>query len=411
MPGGSRRVLFLADRTALVNQTVNAFKSHLPGSSPIALNSNSSDLSGAVFVATYPAMMEQIEKINQSGVRKFGVGHFDLVIIDEAHRSVYQKYRAIFEYFDSLLLGLTATPRDEVDHDTYNLFDLQAGAPTDVYELVQAVKDGFLTPPKLIRCDLKFPVEGIHYDDLSEEEKAQWDEKEWGEDGAPNEVASHAVNNWLFNIDTVDKVLETLMTQGGHVAGGDRLGKTIIFARNHNHAEFIVERFDKNYPHLAGHFCRVIDNQVNYPQSLIDKFSDTDKLPQIAVSVDMLDTGIDVPDILNLVMFKPVRSKTKFWQMIGRGTRLRPDLFGPGLPKKEFQVFDFCGNFDFFNVTPDGLAGRAGKTLSQRLFERRVRITRRHRSAIQTSHRRGHARPENPPDRCPAQRSRRHERG
>jgi type I restriction enzyme R subunit len=332
--GWVKRVLFLADRTALVNQTVNAFKAHLPGSSPVALGASTSDLSGAVFVATYPAMMEQIEKIDSNGARKFGVGHFDLVIIDEAHRSVYQKYRAIFAYFDSLLLGLTATPRDEVDRDTYSLFDLPNGEPTDAYELSQAVADGFLTPPKLIRCDLRFPVEGIRYDELSDEEKAQWDLKDWGEDGAPDEVASHAVNSWLFNADTVDKVLATLMERGGRVAGGDRLGKTIVFARNHRHAEFIVERFDVNYPAMAGHFCRVIDNQVNYPQSLIDSFSLEEKLPQIAVSVDMLDTGIDVPDVLNLVLFKPVRSKTKFWQMIGRGTRLRPNLFGPGLDKK-----------------------------------------------------------------------------
>ena len=372
--GWIKRVLFLADRTALVNQTVNAFKAHLPGSSPVVLGAGTSDLSGVVFVATYPAMMEQIEKINESGERKFGIGHFDLVIIDEAHRSVYQKYGAIFEYFDSLLLGLTATPREEVDRDTYGLFDLQAGAPTDAYELPQAINDGFLTRPKLIRCDLKFPIIGIRYDELSAAEKAQWDEKDWGEDGTPDEVASHAVNNWLFNVDTVDKVLATLLSQGIYVAGGDKIGKTIIFARNHRHAEFIVERFDKNYPHLAGHFCRVIDNFVNYPQSLIDNFSDTQKLPQIAVSVDMLDTGIDVPDIVNLVMFKPVRSKTKFWQMIGRGTRLRPDLFGPKLDKKEFQVFDFCGNFDFFNIQPDGLAARTAKTLSQRLFEHRVEL-------------------------------------
>lgn len=372
--GWIKRVLFLADRTALVNQTVNAFKAHLPGSSPVALGSGTSDLSGAVFVATYPVMMEQIEKINESGTRKLGVGHFDLVIIDEAHRSVYQKYRAIFEYFDSLLLGLTATPRDEVDRDTYGLFQLQSGNPTDAYELSQAINDGVLTKPRFIRCDLKFPQEGIHYDDLTEEEKAEWDKKEWGEEGPPDEVGALAVNSWLFNKDTVDKVLETLMTQGGRVAGGDRLGKSIIFARNHKHAEFIVKRFDENYPHLAGHFCQVVDNQVNYVQSLIDKFSDTEKLPQIAVSVDMLDTGIDVPDILNLVMFKPVRSKTKFWQMIGRGTRLRPDLFGPGLNKKDFQVFDFCGNFDFFRINPDGVAGRVAKSLAQRLFEHRLRL-------------------------------------
>jgi type I restriction enzyme R subunit len=372
--GWIKRVLFLADRTALVNQTVNAFKDHLPGSSPVALRADSTDLSGAVFVATYPAMMQQIEKINESGARKFGVGHFDLVIIDEAHRSVYQKYRSIFEYFDSLLLGLTATPRAEVDHDTYSLFDLDSGEPTDAYELAQAVHDEFLTPPVLKQCDLKFPVEGVHYDELSDEEKARWDELDWGEDGTPGEVASHAVNNWFFNIDTVDKAIATLMREGMKVAGGDQLGKTIIFARNHKHAEFIVERFDKNYPHLAGRFCRVIDNQVNYAQSLIDAFSDTDKLPQIAVSVDMLDTGIDVPDVLNLVLFKTVRSKTKFWQMIGRGTRLRPNLFGEGQDKTNFLVFDFCGNFEFFKLKPDGFAGGLAKTLSQRLFERRMEL-------------------------------------
>lgn len=205
--------------------------------------------------------LEALDIINDSGQRKLGVGHFDLVIIDEAHRSVYQKYRAIFEYFDSLLLGLTATPRSEVDHDTYRLFELQDGLPTDAYELTQAVSDGFLVPPKLIACDLKFPRAGIRYDELTEEEKAQWDEKEWGEDGAPNDVAANAVNSWLFNEDTVDKVLATLLTQGIHVAGGDRLGKTIMFARNHQHAKYIVERFDENYPHLAGHFCRVIDNR------------------------------------------------------------------------------------------------------------------------------------------------------
>jgi len=372
--GWVRRTLFLADRTALVNQTVNAFKAHLPGSSPVNLQMQPNELSGAVFVSTYQTMMGLLDKSRDDGSRLFGVGHFDLIIIDEAHRSVYQKYRAIFEYSDSLLLGLTATPREEIDHNTYGLFDLKDGAPTDVYELSQAISDGHLTRPRFHRCDLKFPTEGIHYNELSDEEKADWDVAEWGEDGAPDEVAANAVNGWLFNIDTVDKVLEELMTKGGRVAGGDRLGKTIIFARNHKHAEFIVERFNINYPKEAGKECRVIDNFVNYPQSLIDNFSDTEKMPQIAVSVDMLDTGIDVPDILNLVMFKPVRSKTKFWQMIGRGTRLRPDLFGPGMHKKDFQVFDFCGNFEFFGIKPEGIESRAAKSLSQRLFEHRVEL-------------------------------------
>ncbi len=275
-------------------------------------------------------MMGLIDE-TQDGQRRFGVGHFDLVIIDEAHRSVYQKYRAIFDYFDSLLVGLTATPKDEVDRNTYGLFDLENGVPTDAYALDEAVKDGFLVPPKAVSVPLKFQREGITYDDLSEEEKEQWDALEWDEEGdVPDRVEAEAVNKWLFNEDTVDKVLAHLMTRGLKVAGGDRLGKTIIFAKNQEHAEFIAERFDANYPHYKGEFARVITFKTEYAQSLIDDFSIPEKAPHIAISVDMLDTGIDVPEVVNLVFFKLVRSKTKFWQMVGRGTRLCPDLFGPG---------------------------------------------------------------------------------
>ena len=374
--GWVERVLFLADRTALVNQTVGAFKTHLPGAGAVNLVTSKGDSAGAsVWVSTYPTMMSQIEARDELGARRFGVGHFDLVIVDEAHRSVYQKYGAIFEYFDSLLLGLTATPRDEIDRDTFRLFDLQPGDATDAYGLDEAIKDKFLVQPRRIRCDLKFPREGIRYRDLSDDEKAQWDAKEWGEEGAPDRVEAGAINKWLFNIDTVDKVLQTLMTQGIRINNDDTLGKTIIFARSHLHAEFIVERFNVNYPHLgSGSFCRVIDNYVNYPQSVIDDFATPDKMPQIAVSVDMLDTGIDVPQILNLVFFKPVRSRTKFWQMMGRGTRLCPNLLGPDKDKKEFFVFDFCGNFEFFEQRPDGIEGGVAKPLGQRLFEKRLAL-------------------------------------
>ena len=150
----------------------------------------------------------------------------------------------------------------------------------------------------------------------------------------PEKIDPPALNNWLFNIDTVDKVLEHLMRYGLKVEGGDRLGKTIIFAKNHNHALFIQERFDKNYPHLKGKFCRVIDNYEPYAQSIMDDFSVKENDPAIAISVDMLDTGIDVPEIVNLVFFKLVRSKTKFHQMMGRGTRLCKELFGPGTDKQ-----------------------------------------------------------------------------
>src|SRR5208282_2421333 len=207
------------------------------------------------------------------------------------------------------------------------------------------------------------------------EEKERWDAIEWDEDGTvPRTVEPEALNRWLFNEDTVDKVLEHLMTRGMKVAAGDRLGKTIIFAKNHDHAQFIVERFDANYPHLKGSFARVIDFKTEYAQSLIDDFSQAEKAPHIAISVDMLDTGIDVPEVVNLVFFKIVRSKTKFWQMIGRGTRLCPDLFGPGQDKQFFYVFDYCQNLEFFSQNPDVTDGATGASLSKRLFTARLSL-------------------------------------
>lgn len=369
----AKRILFLADRVALVNQALNAFKQHLPDSSPVNLVTEK-DKEGRVYVSTYPTMMGLIDQA-KDGQKRFGSGHFDLVIIDEAHRSVYQKYRAIFEYFDSHLVGLTATPKDEVDHNTYSLFELQDGMPTDAYPLEDAVKDGFLVPMKAVSVPLKFQREGIKYDDLSEEEKEEWDAKEWSEDGqVPDRVEAEAVNKWLFNMDTVDKVLEHLMTRGQKVAGGDRLGKTIIFAKNHAHAVFIGERFDANYPEYKGEFARLIDFSVEYAQSLIDSFSIATKAPHIAISVDMLDTGIDVPEIVNLVFFKLVRSKTKFWQMIGRGTRLRPDLFAPGQEKAYFYVFDYCQNLEFFSQNVATIEGSSGESLGTRLFKLRLEL-------------------------------------
>jgi len=369
----AKRVLFLADRVALVKQAVNAFKKHLPESSPVNLVTEK-DTEGRVFVSTYPTMMGLIDE-TKDGARRFGVGHFDIIIIDEAHRSVYQKYRAIFDYFDSLLVGLTATPRDEIDRDTYGLFDLEKGVPTDAYDLKDAVADKFLVPSKSVSVPLKFQREGIKYKDLPEEEKEQWDAKEWNDDGStPDFVEPEAVNKWLFNIDTVDKVLEHVMTRGQKVAGGDRLGKTIIFAKNQAHADFIQERFDINYPSLAGKFARTVTFKTEYAQSLIDDFSQKNKAPHIAISVDMLDTGIDIPEVVNLVFFKLVRSKTKFWQMVGRGTRLCPDLFAPGKDKAFFYIFDYCQNLEFFSQNPETTEGALGESLGKRLFKRRLEL-------------------------------------
>ena len=370
----AKRVLFLADRVALVNQAVNAFKKHLPDSAPVNLVTEK-EAEGRVFASTYPTMMGLIDDTRADGNRRFGVGHFDLVVIDEAHRSVFQKYRAIFDYFDSLLVGLTATPKGEIDRNTYSLFDLETGVPTDAYDLAEAVKDGFLVPSRPVSVPVRFQREGIKYDDLTDDEKDEWDEKDWDDSGEiPDRVEAAAVNKWLFNTDTVDKVLVHLMTHGVTVAGGDRLGKTIIFAKNQAHAQFISDRFDVVCPHLKGHFAEVITFKVDYVQNLIDTFSVKEKAPHIAISVDMLDTGIDVPEVVNLVFFKRVYSKTKFWQMVGRGTRLCPDLFGPDQHKQFFKIFDYCGNLEYFGENPAEGDGSISESLGKRLFKARLEL-------------------------------------
>jgi type I restriction enzyme R subunit len=368
-----KRVLFLTDRVALVRQAVNAFKRHLPDAAPVNLVTEK-DAEGRVYVSTYPTMMGLIDE-TQDGRRRFGVGHFDLIVIDEAHRSVFHKYQSIFDYFDSLLVGLTATPKDEVDRNTYRLFDLENGVPTDHYGLKEAVEDRYLVPPKAVSATLKFLREGIAYDDLPEDEKDQWDALEWDEEGnVPERVEAAALNQWLFNKDTVDKVLAHLMTRGLKVAGGDRLGKTILFAKNQAHAEFIAERFNVNYPHFKGEFARAITFKTEYAQNLIDHFSAKEKAPHIAISVDMLDTGIDIPEVVNLVFFKLVRSKTKFWQMLGRGTRLCPDLFGPGEDKRFFFIFDYCQNLEFFSQNPETTDGALPESLGKKLFTTRLEL-------------------------------------
>ncbi|TKJ19921.1 DEAD/DEAH box helicase family protein [Blastococcus sp. CCUG 61487] len=370
--GWVKRVLFLADRQVLVKQAANAFRTHLPNVTTVnLLEEKSAD--GRVFVSTYPTMLNLVNATD-GGRRLFGPGHFDLVVVDEAHRSVYQKYRALFSWFDSLLVGLTATPKDEIDRNTYSLFSLEDGVPTDAYPLDEAIADGYLVPPRSLSAPTAFLRSGIRYADLSEDEKDEWDALDWGSDDgtAPDAVDPEELNRFLFNADTVDKVLATLMERGLKVAGGDRLGKTIVFAKSQQHAEFIKQRFDAQYPGYGGGYAAVITHAVTTAAHLIDQFAIPENEPHVAISVDMLDTGVDIPEIVNLVFFKLVRSSSKFWQMIGRGTRLRPDLYGPDIPKTEFLVLDVCGNLEFFGAGLTGTAGSVQKSLTQRLFEARL---------------------------------------
>lgn len=372
--GWLKRVLFLADRKELVTQATNAFKQHLPGTPVVNLLTEKQE-NARVYVSTYPTILNLINRVSDKGLRKFGPGHFDLIIIDEAHRSIFNKYRVIFEYFDALLVGLTATPKNEIDRNTYRTFHLEEGVPTDSYSLDEAMEDGYLVGPFTINVPLKIPQRGIKYDELSEEEKEAWDMIDWAEEGgAPTEVTADEINRVLFNADTIDKMLQTLMTYGMKVEGGDRLGKTIIFARNNRHAEFIADRFNALYPRYRGDFARVITYQTKGAEHLIDQFRLKDTEPHIAISVDMLDTGIDIPEVVNLVFAKLVRSKTKFWQMIGRGTRLCPDLFGPGQDKKQFLVFDLGRNVEFFNSDIPEADAKVQPSLGERLFAQRTEL-------------------------------------
>ena len=347
--GWIKNVLFLADRNSLVTQAKRNFVNLLPDLSVTNLCEEKDNYTAHGVFSTYQTMMNCIDSVMDDEGKLFSCGHFDLVICDEAHRSIYNKYRDIFNYFDAPLVGLTATPKDEIDKNTYSIFELESGVPTYGYELAQAVQDGYLVDFLSVETTLKFIQQGIVYDDLSDEDKDIYEDTFKDENGElPESIASTALNEWIFNEDTIREVLHILMTHGLKIDYGNKIGKTIIFAKNHNHAEKILEVFGKEYPHLNG-YAKVIDNYMTYAQSAIDEFSDPKKMPQIAISVDMLDTGIDVPEVLNLVFFKKVMSKAKFWQMIGRGTRLCPGLID-GVDKDKFYIFDFCGNFEFFRM-------------------------------------------------------------
>lgn len=371
--GWVKNILFLADRSSLVTQAKRSFVNLLPDLSVTNLCEEKDNYQAHCVFSTYQTMMNCIDSVKDEEGKLFTCGHFDLIICDEAHRSIYNKYKDIFAYFDAPLVGLTATPKDEIDKNTYNIFELENGVPTYGYDLAQAVKDGYLVDFLSVESSLKFIEQGIVYDELSEEDKEEYESTFENENGEiPEKIDSSALNSWLFNEDTIKKALNILMTEGIRINYGETLGKTIIFAKNHDHAEKILEVFGKEYPNLPG-YAKVIDNYMTYAQSAIDEFSEPNKLPQIAISVDMLDTGIDVPEVLNLVFFKKVMSKAKFWQMIGRGTRLCPSLLD-GEDKQKFYIFDFCGNFEFFRMNK-GKATANMMALQGAIFNLEFQIT------------------------------------
>ncbi len=365
--GWAKRILFVCDRRELRKQAMGVFKEYMPGEPRVVVDSTtSSDRDKRIYLATYPAMMKCYES--------FDVGFFDLIIADESHRSIYKKFRQLFLYFDSLQVGLTATPIHLIDRDTFKLFGCEKGDPTSNYSFKKAIdsKPPYLVSFRVREVKSKFREEGFKYSQMTEAQRTEVEEQVDDPESVEHEAG--AIDKDVFNKGTSREVLQTLMQEGIRDATGSHIGKTILFARNHRHAVHLEELFHELYPQYGGTFCRVIDNQEPKADQLIDDFKNPANDLTIAISVDMLDTGIDVPEVVNLVFAKAVKSYVKFWQMIGRGTRLCRNLFGPGADKSEFLIFDHGRNFWFFEEKYKEKQPAAQKSLLQKLFEARVAV-------------------------------------
>lgn len=375
----AKRILFLADRTSLVDQAKRNFVKFLPEHTAVNLLEEKDNPDARLAFSTYQTMMGLIDGSREDEARFYGVGHFDLIIVDEAHRSIYKKYQAIFEYFDALFLGLTATPVNWIHRNTYHVFGLADKMPTDAYTFDESVKNKHLVPYKSIELPTKFLSEGIKYDELSEAEQEEFEQEILdGEQATGNEwISSSELNKWLFNKPTAIKTLRYILENGIKNRSKEELGKTIIFAKNKKHAQFLKDTFLELDKELFGNdYVKVITHGEPKSKEFINRFCDEekDRLPQIAISVDMMDTGIDAPSCVNLVFYKPVRSYAKFWQMIGRGSRLRPNLFGKGQDKTHFLIFDLCQNFEFFKENPNGIEPSVQKSLTETLFVLRLQL-------------------------------------
>ncbi len=362
----AKRVLFLCDRRELVKQARTAFKDHMGEPLTVVSKHTVDDTSSRIFISTYPSM--------QNIFKTFDVGFFDLIFADESHRSIYNRYRDIFQYFDCYQIGLTATPVEFISRNTYGLFECEDQDPTSFYSLEDGVADGHLVPYEVYTHTTKFLRDGIKYKDLTPEQKKQVEED--GEDPELLDYDSNSVDRKIYNEDTNRLIIRNLMENGIMDASGQLPGKSIVFARNHNHAIIIQRLFDEMYPQYGGKVCQVIDNYDPRAEQLIDDFKGlgTNNDLTIAISVDMLDTGIDVPEIVNLVFAKPVKSKVKFWQMIGRGTRLCPGLFGLGKDKTIFCIFDHWANFEYFEQNRPEAQPSAPTSLMQRVFNARLEL-------------------------------------
>lgn len=367
--GWAKRVLFLCDRKELRAQADDAFNLNLPSEPRCVIGeTNKIDQNTRIYIATYPGMMNRFAQLD--------VGFFDLIIADESHRSIYNKYGDLFAYFDAFQVGLTATPVKFISRNTFDIFDCETTDPTFEFGLDDAVNNDppYLVPHRVKDLTTEFLRVGIHYNDLSPEQKRQLEEDLGEEEAKQTTIEGHNIGRTILSEDTDRIILENLINNGIKDETGSLIGKTIIFAQRQKHAEHLEDLFCKLYPQYGSKVCKVIHNAIPHVETLIKEFKKPDNDFRIAISVDMLDTGIDVPEVVNLVFAKQVKSWVKFWQMIGRGTRLRPNLFGPGKHKTEFLIFDHYNNFNFFEEEYQEPEDVGGKSLLQTTFEARVAL-------------------------------------
>lgn len=350
-----QRVLFLADRRELVRQAMSEFKSHLPNESLARIESG--ETSGArIQFSTYPSMMQVYSRLS--------VGYYDLIVADESHRSIYKRYRAIFDHFDAIQLGLTATPTDYIDHNTFELFDCGEGAPSYYYSYEQAIADQNLVNYRVLDAQTNFQLKGIQGEALPEPLKQM--ALEQGVDIDELNFDGSDIEKGIINQGTNDAMVREFMDKSRKDIRG-LPHKSIIFAVSHAHAKRLYESFNRLYPELQRQgMAEIIDSHMERADSVLDDFKFRG-MPRVAISVDMLDTGVDVPSIQNLVFAKPVFSKVKFWQMIGRGTRLYTDK-ATGDVKKDFLIIDYWKNFAYFKINPEGEIDHATEPLPVRLF-------------------------------------------
>jgi type I restriction enzyme, R subunit len=357
-----QRVLFLADRRELVKQALGAFKEHLPGTPRSWIEGGTIDKDAQIHLATYPGMMGLYQKLSP--------GYYDLIIADESHRSIYSRYKAILDHFDAIHLGLTATPTDFIDHNTFQLFDCEGDSPTYYYGYDEAVRDKHLVPYRPVHvARTTFQIEGLKPGELPDEVKRQV--KEQGIDPDQFSFEGSDLERKVTNSGTNDAIVREFMDHSIKDNTGTLPAKSIIFAVSHKHALELYKSFNRLYPDLQRRgLAKVIDSQMERAEKTLDDFKNKD-FPRVAISVDMLDTGIDVPSLRNLVFAKPVFSKVKFWQMLGRGTRTWTDPLS-GEKKSDFLVIDHWDNFDYFQVNKDGRTGTVSEPLPSRLFRLRL---------------------------------------